>query len=222
VRRVEGGQAYALTAPLITKSDGSKFGKSEVGNIWIDKARTSAYTFYQYWINTADADAGRYLRIFTLMDREQIEALEAEHAENSGARIMQKALAADMTRRVHSEQDLATAVAASALLFGKSSEEDLRSLPPAEILSVFEGVPRRIVDREALAEGISVIELLAGGETPFLASNSDARRSLKENAISLNKTKLQGDRLVTTADLIGDEFLVLQRGKKNYFTVRVS
>jgi len=222
VRRVEGGQAYALTAPLITKSDGSKFGKSEGGNIWIDKARTSAYTFYQYWINAADADAGRYLRIFTLMDREQIEALEAEHAENPGARIMQKALAADMTRRVHSEQDLATAVAASALLFGKSSEEDLRSLPPAEILSVFEGVPRRIVDREALAEGISVIDLLAGGETPFLASNSDARRSLKENAISLNKTKLQSDRLVTTADLIGDEFLVLQRGKKNYFTVRVS
>ena len=222
VRRVEGGQAYALTAPLITKSDGSKFGKSEGGNIWIDKARTSAYTFYQYWINAADTDAGRYLRIFTLMDREQIEALEAEHAENPGARIMQKALAADMTRRVHSEQDLATAVAASALLFGKSSEEDLRSLPPAEILSVFEGVPRRIVDREALAEGISVIDLLAGGETPFLASNSDARRSLKENAISLNKTKLQSDRLVTTADLIGDEFLVLQRGKKNYFTVRVS
>ena len=222
IRRKVGGQAFALTAPLITKADGSKFGKSEGGNIWIDKARTSAYKFYQYWINAADSDAGRYLRIFTLLNRQEIEALEAEHGEAPGARIMQKALAADVTRRVHGEEDLATALAASALLFGKSSEEELRSLPPAEILSVFEGVPQRVVSRISLESGVSVVELLSGGETPFLASASEARRALKEQSVSLNKTKLAGDREVTVADLIGDEFLLLQRGKKNYFTVRVN
>jgi|TARA_B110000211_G_C14051541_1_gene541435 tyrosyl-tRNA synthetase len=221
VRRKAGGQAFALTAPLITKADGSKFGKSEGGNIWIDKARTSAYKFYQYWINAADSDAGRYLRIFTLLERDEIEALEAEHAKAPGARVMQKALAADVTLRVHGEADLNTAVAASKLLFGKSSEEDLRSLPPAEILSVFEGVPQRVIARDELADGLSVVELLSGGDAPFLPSASEVRRALKEGSVSLNKTKLAGDRDVTTADLIGDEFLLLQRGKKNYFTIRI-
>ena len=142
IRRKGGGQAFAITAPLITKADGSKFGKSEGGNVWLDKARTSAYKFYQYWINAADEDAARYLKIFTLLDRERIEEIEAEHAANPGGRAMQKALAEDVTRRVHGQADLDTAIAASKLLFGKSSREDLEALPESELLSVFEGFLR--------------------------------------------------------------------------------
>ena len=163
IRRKGQGHAFALTAPLITKADGSKFGKSEGGNVWIDKARTSAYKFYQYWINAADEDAARYIRIFTLLDRERIEEIEAAHAENPGARLLQKELAADVTRRVHGEQDLQTALAATALLFGKSTEDDLRALPESELLSVFEGVPQREMSRDTLSAGIGIIDLLAGG-----------------------------------------------------------
>ncbi|MGB0150019.1 MAG: tyrosine--tRNA ligase, partial [Flavobacteriales bacterium] len=173
IRRKGGGQAFAITAPLITKADGSKFGKSEGGNVWLDKARTSAYKFYQYWINAADEDASRYLRIFTLMTQKEIEDIEAAHAENPGMRAMQKALAADVTRRIHSQQDLDTAIAASALLFGKSSEADLRALPESELLSVFEGVPQRSVSRGDLEAGIGIIDLLAGGEGAFLSSNGE-------------------------------------------------
>lgn len=221
IRRKGQGHAFALTAPLITKSDGSKFGKSEGGNIWIDKARTSAYKFYQYWINAADEDAAKYLRIFTLMDQDQILAIEAEHATNPGARAMQKELAADVTRRIHGEEDLQTAIAATALLFGKSTEDDLRALPEAELLSVFEGVPQREVSRNALSEGISIIDLLAGGESPFLASGGEARRALKENSVSVNRNKVGPDRMVQPEDCIGSGLVLLQRGKKNYYLIRV-
>ena len=222
IRRKGSGQAFAITAPLITKADGSKFGKSEGGNVWLDKKRTSAYKFYQYWINAADEDASRYLRIFTLMTREEIEDIEAAHAENPGMRAMQKALAADVTRRIHSQQDLDTAIAASALLFGKSSEEDLRALPESELLSVFEGVPQRSVSRGDLETGIGIIDLLAGGEDAFLSSNGEARRALKEGSVSVNKSKVDDSRVVTLDDAIGSGIILLQRGKKNCFLVRVN
>ena len=221
IRRKGGGQAFAITAPLITKADGSKFGKSEGGNVWLDKGRTSAYKFYQYWINAADEDASRYLRIFTLLSREEIEAIEAEHAQNPGARAMQKALAEDVTRRIHGQEDLDTAIAASGLLFGKSSREDLEALPESELLSVFEGVPQRTITSRELSAGMGIIDLLAGGDTPFLASNGEARRALKEGSVSVNKGKVQDDYVVSQSDLIGSGLVLLQRGKKNYFLVRV-
>ena len=221
IRRKGGGQAFAVTAPLITKADGSKFGKSEGGNVWLDKNRTSAYKFYQYWINSAEEDAARYLRIFTLLSREEIESIESAHAENPGARAMQKALAEDVTRRIHGQEDLDTAIAASALLFGKSTEEDLRALPESELLSVFEGVPQRTVDRTELDAGIGIIDLLAGGDSPFLASNGEARRALKEGSVSVNKSKVRDDKVVNAEDLIGTGLILLQRGKKNYFLVNV-
>lgn len=221
VRRKGQGQAFALTAPLITKADGSKFGKSEGGNVWIDKARTSAYKFYQYWINAADEDAARYIRIFTLLDRNRIEEIEAAHAENPGARLLQKELAADVTRRIHGEEDLATAMAATALLFGKSTEADLRALPESELLSVFEGVPQREIGRTALEEGVGIIDLLAGGDAPFLQSSGEARRALKENSISVNRNRVDADRVVTAEDSIGSGLILLQRGKKNYYLVRI-
>ena len=221
IRRKGGGQAFAITAPLITKADGSKFGKSEGGNVWLDKARTSAYKFYQYWINAADEDAARYLRIFTLLDRERIEEIEAEHAANPGGRAMQKALAEDVTRRVHSQADLDTAIAASKLLFGKSSREDLEALPESELLSVFEGVPQRTLTRSELDQGVGVIDVLAGGDAPFLSSNGEARRALKEGSVSVNKEKVNDSKVVTAADAMGSGLILVQRGKKNYFLVRV-
>jgi len=221
IRRKGQGQAFALTAPLITKADGSKFGKSEGGNVWIDKARTSAYKFYQYWINAADEDAARFIRIFTLLERERIEEIEAAHAENPGARLLQKELAADVTRRIHGEEDLQTAMAATALLFGKSTEADLRALPESELLSVFEGVPQREVTRDALLHGTGIIDLLAGGDSPFLSSGGEARRALKENSISVNRNKVTADKVVGLDDCIGSGLVLLQRGKKNYFLVRV-
>ena len=221
IRRKGGGQAFAITAPLITKADGSKFGKSEGGNVWLDKARTSAYKFYQYWINAADEDAARYLRIFTLLDRERIEEIEAEHAANPGGRAMQKALAEDVTRRVHGQADLDTAIAASKLLFGKSSREDLEALPESELLSVFEGVPQRTLTRSELDQGVGVIDVLAGGDAPFLSSNGEARRALKEGSVSVNKEKVNDSKVVTAADAMGSGLILVQRGKKNYFLVRV-
>ena len=221
IRRKGGGQAFAITAPLITKADGSKFGKSEGGNVWLDKARTSAYKFYQYWINAADEDAARYLRIFTLLDRERIEEIEAEHAANPGGRAMQKALAEDVTQRVHGQADLDTAIAASKLLFGKSSREDLEALPESELLSVFEGVPQRTLTRSELDQGVGVIDVLAGGDDPFLSSNGEARRALKEGSVSVNKEKVNDSKIVTAADAMGSGLILVQRGKKNYFLVRV-
>ena len=186
------GQAFAITAPLITKADGSKFGQSEGGNVWLDKNRTSAYKFYQYWINAADADASRYLRIFTLLSREDIEAIEAAHAENPGARAMQKALAEDVTRRIHGQADLDTAIATSSLLFGKSSQADLRALPEAELLSVFEGVPQRTVSHQTSKRASASSTCSQVATLLSLASNGEARRALKEGSVSVNK--VQGQR----------------------------
>ena len=219
IRRMGGGHAFALTAPLITKSDGSKFGKSEGGNVWIDKNKTSAYKFYQYWINAGDEEVSKYIRIFTLKSKDEIEALEAQHAQDPGQRILQKELAADITRRVHSQADLETAIAASSLLFGKSSKEAIEALPEAEFLSVFEGVPSAEVSKSDLVDGVSIIDLLSDA-TAFLNSKGEARRALKENSISVNKAKVAEDCTVTEADLISGKHILLQRGKKNYFLVR--
>lgn len=221
IRRKGNGQAYAITAPLITKADGSKFGKSEGGNVWLDRNRTSAYKFYQYWINVADEDASRYLRLFTLLSREEIESIESTHSKDPSRRSMQKALAEDVTLRIHGQKNLSTAIAASNLLFGKSSEKDLRDLPESELLSVFEGVPQRTVSREDIDAGIGIIDLLARGDDAFLASNGEARRALKEGSVSVNKAKVNDSRLVSADDVIGSGLILLQRGKKNYFLVRV-
>ena len=221
IRKKGSGQAFALTAPLITKADGSKFGKSEGGNIWIDKKRTSAYKFYQYWLNIADEDAGKFIRIFTLKSKNEIESLEAAHTENPRARILQTALAEDITTRVHSEEDLKTAVAASKILFGKSAKSDLENLPESEFLSVFEGVDKATISLELLNSGVGVIDLLSE-HTGFLSSKGEARRALKENSIRLNKDIVDESKSVDRSDLLNGKYLLLQRGKKNYFLVSVS
>jgi tyrosyl-tRNA synthetase len=221
IRKKGSGQAFALTAPLITKADGSKFGKSEGGNIWIDKKRTSAYKFYQYWLNIADEDAGKFIRIFTLKSKNEIESLEAAHTENPRARILQTALAEDITTRVHSEEDLKTAVAASKILFGKSAKSDLENLPESEFLSVFEGVDKATISLELLNSGVGVIDLLSE-HTGFLSSKGEARRALKENSIRLNKDIVEESKSVDRSDLLNGKYLLLQRGKKNYFLVSVS
>jgi len=218
IRRMGRGQAFAVTAPLITKADGSKFGKSEGDNVWIDKSKTSAYKFYQYWINAADEDVSKYIRIFTLKSQEEIESLEAEHAQDPGRRILQKALAEDITKRIHSEADLETAIAASALLFGKASKEAIEALPEAEFLSVFEGVPQVTLGVDQVQSGLPIIDFLSE-HTGFLASKGEARRALKENSISINKVKVNENTTVTGEDLISGKHILVQRGKKNYFLV---
>ena len=221
IRKKGAGKGFALTAPLITKADGSKFGKSEGGNVWIDKKRTSAYKFYQYWINSADEDAKKFIRIFTLKSKEEIESLEAAHAENPRARIIQKALAEDITIRVHSKEDLETAIVASGILFGKSAKADLESLPEAEFLSVFEGVDKAEISSELLNAGVGIIDILSE-HTGFLSSKGEARRALKENSIRLNKEVVDETKSIDSSELLNGKHLLLQKGKKNYFLVSVA
>ena len=221
IRRIGGGHAYAVTAPLITKADGSKFGKSEGGNVWIDKAKTSAYKFYQYWINAADEDVSKYIRIFTLKTREEIEALEAEHATDPGRRLLQKALAEDITVRIHSQADLDTAIAASNLLFGKSDKAAIEALPETEFLSVFEGVPQAELSKSQVDAGIPIIDFLSE-HTGILGSKGEARRALKENSVSINKMKVGEETIIGAEDLISGKHILVQRGKKNYFLVHCS
>ncbi|WP_298352854.1 tyrosine--tRNA ligase [uncultured Dokdonia sp.] len=219
IRRIAGGKGYALTCPLITKSDGSKFGKSEGGNVWLDANRTSPYKFYQYWLNTSDEDAAKYIKIFTFLDREEIEALIETHKEAPHQRALQKKLAEEVTTTVHDEEALKKAIAASNMLFGKSTSEDLKSLDEATFLDVFEGVPQAEIAKTEIEAGLDMIAALAE-KTGFLKSNGEARRALKENSISLNKEKVGEDRTIQSSDLINDTFILLQRGKKNYFLIR--
>ncbi len=216
IRRLGGGEAYALTTPLIKKADGTKFGKSEGGNIWLDPARTSPYKFYQFLLNTADADVANYMRVFSVKSQEEIEAIEAEHAIAPHDRAMQKAIAEELTVRVHSSQDFENAVNASEVLFGKSTSEALMSLDGATVLDVFEGVPQATISKDEVEGGMDIISLLAE-KTGFLASNGEVRRALKENSISINKNKVSEDFKTNTSDLIAGKYLLLQRGKKNYF-----
>ncbi len=221
IRRIGGGKGYALTCPLITKADGTKFGKTEGGNIWLDAHRTSPYKFYQYWINTSDEDAEKYIKIFTFLKREEIENLVREHQEAPHLRVLQKRLAEEVTLMVHSENDLENAVRASAILFGNSTSADLKSLDAHTFLEVFEGVPNAEIPREDLRNGLDMIGALAA-RTGFLNSNGEARRELKQNSISVNKEKVTEGYTITEDDLIRDRYVLLQRGKKNYFILSVA
>ncbi len=221
IRRIGGGKGYALTCPLITKSDGSKFGKSEGGNIWLDANRTSPYKFYQYWLNTSDDDAEKYIKIFTFLDKETIENIVSEHKEAPHMRLLQKRLAQEVTTTVHSAEEYENAVKASEILFGNSTSEDLKMLNEKTFLEVFDGVPQATVSKEDLKNGIDIIGALAE-KTGFLKSNGEARRALKENSISVNKEKVAADFTVTENDLISGQFVLLQRGKKNYFIIKVA
>jgi tyrosyl-tRNA synthetase len=215
VRRKGGGQAFACTATLITKSDGSKFGKSEGGNVWIDPKKTSPYKFYQYWLNASDEDAKKYIRIFTLKDQESIEVIEAEHDKAPEMRILQKALAEDITVRIHGEEALEMAHKASNILFGKSTADDLKSISEDDFLSIFSGVPQSEFSMDELKDGLGIIDALSA-KSGFLKSNGEARRALKENSISVNKTKVNDQYALGEGDLLSQRYVLLQRGKKSY------
>ena len=218
IRRKENKKAFAMTCPLIKKSDGSKFGKSEGGNIWLDKDKTSVYKFYQYWLNISDADAINYIKVFTFLSKENVEDIIQEHNEDRSRRLLQNKIAEIVTIMVHSEQDLNNAIKASKVLFGKSSKEDLESLDEKTFNEIFEGVPSSIISLEKLSNEIDIENLLSL-ETNFLKSMSDARRSLKENSISVNKNKIKETYKVSKSDLINNKYVLLQRGRKNYHLV---
>jgi tyrosyl-tRNA synthetase len=219
IRRKTGGKAYALTCPLITKADGTKFGKTEGGNVWLDPKRTSPYKFYQYWLNASDADAENYIKIFTFLDKETVDNLISEHRKQPHLRLLQKTVGREVTTLVHSQADYENAVKASQILFGKSTSEDLKSLDEQTFLDVFEGVPQAEVSKNKIEKGMDVVSAFA--ETGFLASNSEVRRALKENSLSVNKEKITEDFVINTTQLINNKFVLLQRGKKNYFILRM-
>ena len=220
VRRIGGGKAYAMTCPLITKADGTKFGKTAGGNIWLDAERTSPYRFYQYWLNTSDEDAAKYIKIFTFLGKEEIENLIAEHQEAPHQRALQKRLAEEVTISTHGVENYENAVKASEILFGKSTAANLKALNEKTFLDVFEGVPQAEVSRGEIEAGLDMVNALAE-KTGFLKSNGEARRALKQNSISVNQEKVAEDFTITTDDLINDRFVLLQRGKKNYFVIRI-
>jgi tyrosyl-tRNA synthetase len=220
IRRIGGGKGYALTCPLITKNDGSKFGKSEGGNIWLDPKRTSPYKFYQYWLNTADEDAEKYIKIFTFLDQETINTLISDHKKEPHLRLLQKRLAEEVTVTVHNEVALNNAIKASNMLFGKSTYEDLIVLDTTTFLDVFEGVPQAEISRSEIETGIDIIGALSE-KTGFLKSNSEARRALKENSVAVNKIKVSEGFAINSSNLINEQFVLLQRGKKNYFILKI-
>ena len=219
IRRTNGNEAYALTCPLITKADGKKFGKTEQGNIWLDKNYTSPYTFYQFWLNVADDEAKRYIKIFTVLDKEEIDALIAEHDQDPGQRVLQKRLAKEVTIMVHSEENYNMAVEASNILFGKATKESLTKLDEKTLLDVFAGVPQFEISRSVIENGIKAVDLMAEA-TQCFASKGEMRKLTQGGGVSLNKEKLAAfDQEVTTADLLDDKYLLVQRGKKNYFLI---
>ena len=221
IRRKENKKAYAMTCPLIKKSDGSKFGKSEGGNIWLDKNKTSVYKFYQYWLNISDEDALSYIKVFTFLSKSQVEELILEHNKDKARRLLQNKIADTVTAMVHGQKDLNNAISASKVLFGKSSKQDLESLDENTFNEIFDGVPSYILSKKKLLQEIEIENLLAS-ETNFLKSISEARRALKENSISINKKKISGNIKITKGDLINGKYILLQRGKKNYYLVIVN
>lgn len=220
IRRKTQGKAYAITIPLITKADGTKFGKTEGGNVWLDPKRTSPYKFYQYWLNSSDEDAENFIKIFTFLEKETIDVLIAEHKQAPHMRLLQKKIGEEVTMMTHGKEAYENAIKASQILFGKSTAEDLKSLDKHTFLEVFEGVPQATVSMDDIKNGLDIIAALAS-KTGFLKSNGDARRALQENAISVNKEKVSADFLIRTTDLISGHYILLQRGKKNYFLLTV-
>ena len=218
IRRKGGGQAFAVTTPLIKKADGGKFGKTEEGNVWLDKTKTSPYKFYQFWLNSSDEDAKNFIKIFTLKSQEKINAIIVEHEQAPHLRVLQKALADEVTTRVHSAEDLEMAIKASNILFGKSTADDLKSLDEDTFLSVFDGVPQFEVSAADLDSGI--VDFLVE-KTQVFASKGEARRMLKSNAVSVNKEKVSEEKQISNADLISNKYILAQKGKKNYFLIIV-
>ena len=221
IRRKAQGKAYAITVPLVTKADGTKFGKTEGGNVWLDAKRTSPYKFYQYWLNASDEDAEKYIKIFTFLDKEAIEALIIEHRETPHLRLLQKKIGEEVTIMTHGQEAFDNAIKASQILFGKSTSDDLKSLDEQTFLDIFEGVPQASVSKEDIDNGLDMIGALAA-KTGFLNSNGEARRALKENAISVNKEKVKEDFVISTSDIIANAYVLLQRGKKNYFLLKIA
>ena len=219
VRRISGGEAFAFTCPLLTKSDGGKFGKTESGTVWLDPEKTSPYAFYQFWLNASDEDAKKLIRFYTLLSKEEVEKLEVEHNEEPHLRILQKTIAEEVTERVHGKAALKTAITASTILFGKSTSADLRSLSEKDFLAVFEGVPQAAVSKKEILSGLSIVDALAS-KTNFLKSNGEARRELSANAVSVNKEKVTDEYLITVQDLINDKYVLIGKGKKtNYILI---
>lgn len=219
IRRKEGGEAFALTCPLITKADGGKFGKTESGNVWLDPARTSPYSFYQFWLNVSDTDAEKYIKIFTMLSEKYISELVAKHNEAPHMRALQKELAKEVTTMVHSKEEYEMAVAASQILFGKGTAEQLHKLNESTFLSIFEGVPQFKIAKAKLEAGINIIDLLAE-ETAIFPSKGELRRTIKGNGLSINKEKIGNpDLIVNSSFLIGGKYILAQKGKKNYFLI---
>ena len=220
IRRIGGGKGYAITCPLITKSDGSKFGKSEGGNVWLDAKRTSPYKFYQYWLNASDKDAEKYIKIFTFLDKKVIDTLISEHNEAPHMRLLQKKIGEEVTLLVHGKDAYENAIKASNILFGKSMASDLKALDEQTFLDVFDGVPQATISINDIENGLDMVGALAS-KTNFLNSNGDARRALQENAISVNKEKVAADFIISKADLIANKYVLLQRGKKTYYLLNI-
>ena len=222
VRRMngEGAKAFAMTCPLITKADGSKFGKSEGGNIWLTANKTSVYKFYQFWLNTTDVDAEKYIKIFTFLNKETVENLIAEHNEAAHLRILQKRLAEEVTTFVHGSEELKKAIEASKILFGNATSDDIKQLDEATFLEVFDGVPQAEIKIADVEAGINIVDVL-NEKSGFFKSNGEARRALTANSISVNKVKIAEEFVLSLKDLINNEFVLLQSGKKNYFVLRV-
>lgn len=221
IRRMDGAEAFALTAPLVKKADGTKFGKSEGGNVWLDPKKTSPYRFYQFWLNVADEDAGRYIRIYTFMPKEEIEQLEAEHLANPHLRLLQKRLAEEVTRMVHGQNELDVAIAASGILFGQGTTETLRSLPEETLLSVLEGIPQYELDPELIKSGIDAVTLLSDA-TGIFPSRGEARKMIQGGGVSINKEKISNENdSYNLNSLLNNKYLLAQKGKKQYFLIRL-
>ena len=219
IRRIDNSKGYALTCPLITKSDGSKFGKSEGGNIWLDPKKTSAYKFYQYWLNSSDEDAKNYIKIFTFLDQNKIEELISEHNAEPHLRVLQKALASEVTRMVHSQGELDNAEKASRVLFSKNFLSEINDVEETIFLDIFEGVTMAEISLNEIKNGVEITKLLHE-KTGFLSSNSDAKRALGENSIAVNKNKVDKDYVVGEKDLIKNKYIVVNRGKKKTFLIK--
>lgn len=220
IRRKTGGEAFALTCPLITKADGGKFGKTESGNIWLDPEKTSPYSFYQFWLNCSDADAEKYIKIFTFLSCEEVNECIENHRKEPHLRMLQKTLAREITCRIHSTEDYDSVIKASEILFGKGTEETLKSLDDCTFNCIFEGVPVFEIDEEIIIQGIGILELLTE-KTNIFASRGEARRMMKDKGVMLNKKAVDDTALIYAGDLINNKYLVVQKGKKNYFLIKL-